>query len=57
MGTEKLESFPYSHQVLIHRLRPFYHDKSTADPKEIAARMQEEYEVQEILEHRGVMSD
>ena len=57
MGTEKLESFPYAHQVLIHRLHPFCYDESTADPKEIAARMQEEYEVQEILERQGVMSD
>ena len=39
--------------VLIHRLHPFSYDAATADRKEIASRSQEEYVVQEILQHRG----
>ena len=42
--------------MLIHRLHPFSYDAATVDPKEIASRSQEEYEVQETLDHRDKAS-
>ena len=39
--------------VLIHRLHPFRYDQEFLDPKEIAMRDKEEYEVEKVLNHEG----
>jgi len=39
--------------VLIHLLHPFIYDEANIDPKEVAARDNEEYTVQQILQHEG----
>ena len=39
--------------VLIHRLHPFRYDQEFLDPKDIAMRDREEYEVQKVLDHQG----
>ena len=39
--------------VLIHRLHPFRYDQEFLDPKEIAMRDREEYEVEKVLNHEG----
>ena len=39
--------------VLLHRLHPFRYDQEFLDPKDIAMRDREEYEVQEVLDHQG----
>ena len=39
--------------VLLHRLHPFRYDQEFLDPKDIAMRDREEYEVQKVLDHQG----
>ena len=39
--------------VLLHRLHPFRYDQEFLDPKDIAMRDREEYEVQKVLDHEG----
>ena len=39
--------------VLIHRLHPFQYDQEFLDPKEVAMRDREEYEVEKVLNHEG----
>jgi hypothetical protein len=39
--------------VLIHRLHPFIYDEANIDPKNVAARDNDEYTVKQILQHEG----